>query len=84
MLILTTSLIKLILGHLACKFVLFLQPVDMSIFVFTDCKCSLYVYQAKFSLLDKMKHIISLHAIQNVLSLIYLPLSLSLTYYITY
>jgi hypothetical protein len=56
----------------------------MTIFVLTDGKCSLYVYQAKFSLLEKRKHIISLHAIQNVVSLIYLPLSFSLTYDITY
>ena len=52
----------------------------MSIFAFTDGKCFLYVYQAKFSLLDKIKDIISLHTIQNVVSLIYLPLSFSLTY----
>jgi hypothetical protein len=55
----------------------------MSIFVFTDGKC-LYVYQTKFSLLGKIKHMISLHTIQNVLSLLYLPLSLSLTYDIAY
>jgi hypothetical protein len=56
----------------------------MSTFVLTDGKCSIYFYQAKFSLLEKTKHIISLHAIQNVVSLIYLPLSFSLTYDITY
>jgi hypothetical protein len=43
---------------------------------FTDSKSSLYVYQVTFSLLEKIKHIISLHAIQNVVSLVYLPLSL--------
>ena len=43
-----------------------------------------YVYLAKFSLLVKTKHIISLHTIQNVVSLLYLPLSASLTYDIAY
>ena len=56
----------------------------MSIFIFTDGKHSLYVYQAIFSLLEKTKHIISLHTIQNVVSLVFLPLSLALTYDITY
>ena len=41
----------------------------MSIFIFTDGKCSLYVYHAKVSILEKTKFIISLHAIQNVVSL---------------
>jgi hypothetical protein len=54
----------------------------MSIFVFTDCKCFLYIYQAKFSLLGKTEHIISLQTIQNVVSLLYLPLAL--TYDIAY
>jgi uncharacterized membrane protein len=52
----------------------------MSIFVFTDGKCPLFVYQATFLLFEKTNHIMSLHAIQNVVSLIYLPLSFSLTY----
>src|ERR1700761_9594343 len=56
----------------------------MFIFVFTDCKCFLYVYQANFSPSKKIKHIISLHTIQNVVSFTYLPLSFSLTYHITY
>ena len=56
----------------------------MFIFVFTDGKSSLYVYQTKFSLFEKIKHILSLHTIQNVVSLIYLPLSFYLTYDITY
>ena len=41
----------------------------MSIFIFTDGKCSLYLYHAKVSLLEKTKHIMSLHTIQNVVSL---------------
>jgi hypothetical protein len=53
MLILTSLLILLILSHLACNFVLFLYPVDMFIFLFTDGTCSLYFYQAKFSLLKR-------------------------------
>ena len=40
----------------------------MSIFIFTDGKCSLYVDQAKFSLLVQIKHIISLCTIQNVIT----------------
>ena len=56
----------------------------MFIFIFTDCKCVLYLYQEKFSLLEKLKHIMSLHAIQNVVSFIYLPLSFSMTYDLTY
>ena len=42
----------------------------MSIFVFTDSKCSLYVYQTKFLLLEKIEHILLLHTIQNVVFLI--------------
>ena len=38
----------------------------MSILVFKDGKCFLYVYQTKFSFLEKKKHIMSLHTIQNV------------------
>ena len=56
----------------------------MFIFVFTDGICSLYVYQSKSSLLQKMKHIISLPTIQKVIPLIYIPFSFSLTYDITY
>jgi hypothetical protein len=69
MFILSSSPIIPILDHLACMFVLFFKPVDMSIFIFTDGKCSLYVYHTKVSLLEQTKHIISLHTIQNVVSL---------------
>ena len=56
----------------------------MSIFVFTDGKCFLYyIYQANFSLFEKLKHIMSLHTIKNVLLFIYLSLFVSLTYDIT-
>ena len=41
----------------------------MFIFIFTDGNCFLYVYHAKVSLLEQTKHIISLHTIQNVVSL---------------
>ena len=41
----------------------------MIIFIFIDGKCSLYVYEAKLSFLDKTEHIISLYTIQNVASL---------------
>ena len=41
----------------------------MFIFIFTDGKCSLYVYHAKVSLPEKIKHIKSLDTIQNVVSL---------------
>jgi hypothetical protein len=47
-------------------------------------KCSLYICQLQNShFFEKIKNIISLHTIQNVVSSLYLPLSLSLTY-ITY
>jgi hypothetical protein len=50
--ILTPSLITLNLIILACMFVLFFKPFDMSIFDFTDGKCSSYVYEAKHLLLS--------------------------------
>jgi hypothetical protein len=50
----------------------------MFIFIFIDGKHSLYVYQAKVSFLDKTKHIMSLHTIQNVVS--FHISSLALTY----
>ena len=56
----------------------------MSIFVFTDGKYFLYyIYQANFSLFEKLKHIMSLQTIKNVLLFIYLSLFVSLTYDIT-
>ena len=84
MLVLTSSLTILIMGHLACKFVLFLYPLDMSNFVLTDGESFLYVYQPKFSLLEKIKPVMSLHTIQNVVSFIHVHLSFSLTYDITH
>ena len=49
--------------------------LDMYIFYFTDGKCLSYDYQGKNSLLCKTKHVMALHAIQNVLSLYYLHFS---------
>ena len=82
--ILTPLLILLILGILACMFVLFFSLLPVDIFNFIDGKCSLYLYQAKVSFIDKIKHIMSLHTIQNVVSLLYLPLYLYLIYDIAY
>ena len=72
--ILAISLIKLHLNLLACLFVLFLSFL-ICIFFFTDGKCLSYDYQGKNSLLCKTKHVMALHAIQNVLSLHYLHFS---------
>ena len=50
----------------------------MIIFIFIDCKCFMYIYQAEVSFLDKIKHIMSLSTIQNVVT--FLSPSFTLTY----
>ena len=50
---------------------------------FSDCKCSSQVFLCKISLLYKIKHVISLPTIKNVLSLFCCPLSLWLMIYIS-
>ena len=80
--ILTSSPIITILGHLDCMLCPLFKPVHMFIFILTDGKCSLYVYHAKVSLLEQTKHVISLHTIQNVVSLS--TSFVSLTYDVAY
>ena len=56
------------------------KPIDLFIFIIIDGEYSLYVNQAKVSFLDKINHIMSLHTIQNMVSLCILYSLLALTY----
>ena len=46
-----------------------ISPVEIFMYIFIDGKCVLYVHQAEVLFLDKIKHIISIDSIQNVVSL---------------